>query len=51
MHTEYVDAITFQIFTYLCDNYGSITDIDIENNDEEMHSPYNSALPLETLFH
>ena len=39
------------MLTHLYDNYGNITTIDIENNDEDISTPYNHALPIETLFH
>ena len=51
VHTRYVGVVTFQILTHLYDNYGIITAVNIENNDEEMRTPYNPALPIETLFH
>ena len=51
MHTGYVGVTTFQMLTHLYDNYGIITAVDIENNDEEMRTPYNPALPTESLFH
>ena len=51
MHTGYVGITTLQMLTHLYDNYGIITAVDIENNDEEMRIPYNPALPIESLFH
>ena len=51
MHTGYVGVTTLQMLTHLYDNYGNITAVDIENNDEEMRTPYNHALPIESLFH
>ena len=51
MHTGYVGVTTFQMLTHLYDNCGITTAVDIENNDEEMHTPYNPALPTESLFH
>ena len=39
------------MLTHLYDNYGIITAVDIENNYEEMRTPYNPALPIESLFH
>ena len=39
------------MLTYLYNNYGIITAVDIENNDEDISTPYNPALPIETLFH
>lgn len=39
MHTGYVGVTTLQMLTHLYDNYGIITAVDIENNDEEMRTP------------
>ena len=51
IHTGYVSVVTFQMLMHLYDNYGIITAVDIENNDKEIRTPYNPALPIETLFH
>ena len=51
MHTEYVGVATFQMLRHIYNNYDMITAVEMENNNEEMHNPYNPSLPIETLFH
>ena len=50
MHTGYVGVTTFQMLTHLYDIYGIIIAVEIENNDKDMHTPYNPTLLIETIF-
>ena len=50
-YTGYTTLSTMNILTHLYDAYGQITDLDLDNNEKRMKTPYDPNLPIDNLFH
>lgn len=48
--TEYTNVTLYSMLQHLYDNYGKITEDKLEQNREEMNSPFDVSLPIEILF-
>ena len=49
-HTGYSNVTTFGLLTHLYNTYGSVTSMDLEQNDICMKQPYDPTQPIEVLF-
>ena len=49
-HTAYAGSTALQLIQYLYTNYGVITQLDLNENETKMKSPYDPAQPIEVLY-
>ena len=50
-YTGYTAVSTMQLLTHLYDNYGQITDLDLDENERNMKKKYDPDQPIDVLFH
>ena len=49
-HVGYTNRTTMELITHLYNSYGNITQIDLNDNDVRMKTPYDITTPIENLF-
>ena len=50
-YTGYTAVTTMQILTHLYDNYGQISNLDLDGNEHNMKKKYDLDQPIDVLFH
>ena len=49
-HVKFLGVPALDIIQHLYDNYGTLNQVDIDENDKKMSEPYDPTLPIEILF-
>ena len=49
-HVKFLGVPSLDIIQHLNDNYGTLNQVDIDENDKKMSEHYDSTLPIEVLF-